>query len=179
MKLAEKYIPHYTYNDWLYWEGRWELIEGHPIAMSPMQIPEHQRIAADLIAEFILALRKAKCKGCKAYDPIDYKIAEDTIFEPDILIVCGKIHKKFLDFPPVSIVEILSKSTEEKDRGIKYRYYRQEGVKYYLIVDINKKDIEIYELINGKYMQQSYQRSFDFNLNEKCTISPQINNIWD
>ncbi len=91
MKLAEKYIPLYTYNDWLYWEGRWELIEGHPVAMSPMPIPEHQRVASELRTEFTLALRKSGCKDCKAYDPIDYKIAENTIFEPDILIVCGKI----------------------------------------------------------------------------------------
>lgn len=49
MKLAEKYIPLYTYNDWLYWEGRWELIEGHPVAMSPMPIPEHQRVASESI----------------------------------------------------------------------------------------------------------------------------------
>lgn len=47
MGLAEKYIPHYTYNDWLHREGRWELFKGHPIAMSPMPVPEHQRIAAE------------------------------------------------------------------------------------------------------------------------------------
>lgn len=179
MKLAEKYIPLYTYDDWLYWEGRWELIEGHPVAMSPMPIPEHQRVAADLMAELILALRKSGCKDCKVYDSIDYKIAENTIFEPDVLIVCGKINKKFLDFPPVLIIEILSKSTEEKDRGIKYRYYEQEGVKYYLIVDIKTKDIEIYELVKGKYQLQPYQKSFEFNLNEKCKISPELNNIWE
>lgn len=90
MGLAKKYIPHYTYDDWLHWKGRWELIEGHPIAMSPMPVPEHQRVAGELITEFTLALRKAGCKDCKVYQPLDYKIAEDTIFEPDVLIVCGR-----------------------------------------------------------------------------------------
>lgn len=179
MGLVEKYIPHYTYSDWLHWEGRWELIEGHPIAMSPMPVPEHQRVAAELRTEFTLALRKIGCKDCRAYDPIDYKIAEDTIFEPDILIVCGKINKNYLNFPPAVIIEILSKSTEEKDRGIKYKYYEQEGVKYYLIVDIKKKNLEIYELVKGKYHLQPYEKSFEFNLNDNCKISPQLDNIWE
>lgn len=179
MGLAKKYIPHYTYQDWLRWEGRWELIEGHAIAMSPMPVPEHQRIAAELRTEFTLALRKIGCKDCKAYDPIDYKIAEDTIFEPDILVICGKINKSYLDFPPVIIIEILSKSTKERDRGIKYNYYEQEGVKYYLIVDVNKKSLEIYEFVKGKYQLQPYQNSFQFQLNEKCIISPQLDNIWE
>jgi Uma2 family endonuclease len=179
MVSAQKYIPHYTYNDWLHWEGRWELIEGHPIAMSPMPVPQHQRIAAELIAEFILSVRKAGCKDCKVYEPLDYKVTEDTILEPDILIVCGKINKKFLDFPPALIVEILSKSTEERDRGIKYQCYEQEGVKYYLIVDIEKKNIEIYELIKGIYELHPYKDSYEFHLNEKCKISPKLDNIWE
>jgi len=179
MSLAEKYIPHYTYDDWIHWEGRWELIDGIPVAMSPMPMPEHQRVAGELITEFILALRKADCKHCKAYQPIDYKITDDTILVPDVLIVCGKINRSFLDFPPILVVEILSKSTEERDRGIKYEYYEQEGVRYYLIADIKQKTIEIYELINGKYQLQSNNTGFDFNLTDDCTITPELDNIWE
>ena len=179
MGLAKKYIPHYTYNDWLYWEGRWELIEGHPIAMSPMPVPEHQRIASELRTELTLALRKIGCENCKAYDPLDYKISDDTILQPDVLIVCGKINKKYLDFPPALVAEVLSPSTKDRDRKIKRDFYEREEVKYYLIVDINKKDIEIYELINGKYKLQSYEKGFEFNLNEKCTISPLLDNVWE
>lgn len=179
MGLAKKYIPHYTYAHWLHWEGRWELIKGHPIAMSPMPVPEHQRVAAELITEFILALRKAGCKDCKVYQPLDYKIAEDTILEPDVLIVCGKINKNFLDFPPALIAEILSKSTEERDRGIKYDFYEKEGVKYYIIVDLKKKKLEIYELIKGKYQLQPYQNSLEFQLNERSKISAELDNIWE
>lgn len=128
MGVAEKYIPHYTYDNWVHWEGRWELIEGVPVAMSPMPHPEHQRVASELVTELTLALRDRGCNECKVYQPIDYKIAENTILEPDILIVCGKISKNYLDFAPALIVEVLSKSTEEKDRGIKYGLYQQEKV---------------------------------------------------
>ncbi|MEJ7827118.1 MAG: Uma2 family endonuclease [Segetibacter sp.] len=179
MRLAEKFLPHYTYDDWLNWEGRWELIEGHPIAMSPMPVPEHQRVAGELITELTLALRKSKCKSCKAYQPLDYKISDDTIFEPDILIVCGKINRNYLDFPPALIVEILSKSTEERDRGIKYDYYEREGVKYYLIVDAKKRSIEIYELVNDHYQLQEYKNAFEFTLEDNCIITPELQNVWE
>ena len=147
--------------------------------MSSMPLPEHQRVAAELRSELTLALRKLSCRDCRAYDPIDYKVAEDIIFEPDILIVCGKINKSYLDFPPVLIVEVLSNSTEEKDRGIKYKCYQQEGVKYYLIVDCKKQSIEIYSLINGMYqLQSTYDRNFQFELRDNCTIAPDLDRIW-
>jgi len=179
MGVAVKYIPHYTYDDWVHWEGRWELIDGVPIAMSPMPLPEHQRVASELRTELTLALRKIGCKNCSAFDTIDYKIADDTIFEPDVIVVCGRINKPYLDFTPPLIMEILSKSTEEKDRGIKYDYYEQQGVKYYLIVDWRKKSIELYELIDGKYQLQTYQNSFEFELSENCKISPKLDNVWE
>ncbi|TCK06622.1 hypothetical protein [Phorcysia thermohydrogeniphila] len=28
-------LPHYTYEDYKHWEGKWELIEGIPYAMCP------------------------------------------------------------------------------------------------------------------------------------------------
>jgi Uma2 family endonuclease len=179
MGLAEKYIPHYTYNDWIRWEGRWELIEGVPVAMSPMPLPEHQRVASELRTELTLALRKSGCKTCKAYDPLDYKIAEDVILVPDVLVVCGEINRSFLNFPPSLVIEILSRATEERDREVKYNYYEQDGVRFYLIVDTKKKTIEIFQLINGKYHLQPYRNNFTFTLNDDCAITPEFANIWD
>ncbi len=179
MSALKKYLPHYTYNDWLQWEGRWELIEGHPIAMSPMPIPEHQRVAAEIRTEFTLALRNAKCSTCKAYDPIDFKISEETILQPDALIVCGKIPKSYLDFPPALVVEVLSASTEGRDRSVKYELYQNQGVKYYLIADIKSRSVEIYELIERRYMLRQTPGNFDFSLELGCNISPELGNIWE
>jgi len=178
MALSDKIIPHYTYQDYIQWEGRWELIEGHPIAMSPLPIPEHQRLSANLIYEFKNELKK-NCKDCKVYSPLDYKISEDTTIQPDVLIVCGKIKKPYLDFPPLVAVEILSPSTMLRDRNTKYFIYQEQGVKYYLIVDADKSIIEIYQLINGKYEVQPYINGFGFYFNENCEISPQLDNIWE
>lgn len=179
MVISEKIIPHYTYDDWLHWEGAWELIEGHPIAMSPSPVPAHQRVAAELRTELVLALRKSNCKKCRVYDPLDYKIAHDTILVPDILIICGEVKKKYLDFPPSLVVEILSPSTVLRDRNTKYQYYQQQGVKYYLIVDADKKNIEVYLLQDGQYSLQVINNSYAFHLNDDCTITPDLSNIFD
>ncbi len=42
MGYPNKILPYYTYEDYLRWEGQWEVIEGIPYAMSPMPRPEHQ-----------------------------------------------------------------------------------------------------------------------------------------
>jgi hypothetical protein len=87
MSVAHRYLPHYTYDDYVHWEGQWELIDCIPYAMSPAPVPQHQWIASNLGAKFRDALKNACCH-CKVYMPIDYKLSEDTVFNPDLLIVC-------------------------------------------------------------------------------------------
>lgn len=177
MGIANKILPHYTFEDWLHWEGRWELIEGHPIAMSPSPLPEHQRIAAEMTTELTLSIRKAACKKCRVYHPMDYVIAQDTIVVPDLLIVCGDIRKKFLDFPPALIVEILSPSTALRDRNTKFELYQQQGVKYYLIVDAQAKELEVYQWENGAYKKETGADRFQFHVGD-CTIAPDFSKLF-
>lgn len=179
MGIANKIIPHYTYEDWVHWEGKWELIEGHPIAMSPTPIPRHQRAASEIRTQLTLALRESGCKHCRAYDPLDYKIADDTILIPDVLIVCGEIKKKFLDFPPALVAEVLSPSTALKDRHTKYELYQQQGVPYYLIVDADAKSIEVHHLQNGQYILQNESIAPEIILAPDCTIRPVFHNVFD
>ncbi|MBX2921441.1 MAG: Uma2 family endonuclease [Chitinophagaceae bacterium] len=178
MGLANKILPHYTYNEYQQWEGRWELIEGHPIAMSPLPVPKHQKTSARLIVAFGSVLKK--CNHCEVYDPLDYKISEDTIIQPDILIVCNEIKKPYLDFPPALVVEILSPSTALRDRHTKFELYRTQGVHYYLIVDADEEKIEIYELQNGGYQLRvnAATPQFTFQLEEGCSVTPDFADIW-
>jgi Uma2 family endonuclease len=179
MSIAEKYRPYYTYEDYCQWEGKWELIEGMPYAMSPAPIPAHQRVSLLLSFQFETAL-KTGCKKCKTYIPLDWKITEDTIVQPDLLIVCDKIEKKFLDFPPVLIVEILSPATAAKDRGLKMEIYQSQKVKYYLIADPQFKKLEVYQLLNEKYEPVSINPdAYIFNLNEECSAEVNFSDIWD
>lgn len=181
MSSAIKILPHYTYEDYCHWEGRWELIDGIPYAMSPAPSPEHQRIVMRLGRELINALEKAECKQCKVYDFIDLKISEDTIIQPDVSIVCKPIIKNFLDFPAILVTEVLSPATAFKDRHVKYSLYEKMGIKYFLIIDIYKKTIEINTLQTSQYHLTDYQgtEAYQFELDEGCKIDVELNNIWE
>ncbi|MDQ6904354.1 MAG: Uma2 family endonuclease, partial [Bacteroidota bacterium] len=145
----------------------------------PTPVPPHQRAAAELITEFTLALRKSNCKKCKVYDFLDYKITDDTILVPDILVICGAVTKKYVDFPPSLVIEILSPSTALRDRHTKYELYQQQGVKYYLIVDVDKKNIEVYMLQDEQYSLQPMNGSYIFQFNDNCSISPDMSTIFN
>jgi Uma2 family endonuclease len=178
MSIAEKYRPHYTYDDYLNWEGNWELIEGMPYAMSPAPTPKHQRVSLLLSIQFEKALDK--CEHCKVFPPLDWKIEEDTIVQPDLLIVCDKIEKKFLDFPPSLVVEILSPSTASKDRGEKMELYLMQKVKYYVIVDPQFQKVEIYQFIDNQYQPVALNPdSYSFNLADDCTAEVNLLDIWE
>lgn len=173
-----KILPHYTYQDLQNWEGKWELIDGIPYAMSPMPIPRHQYIAANLTSEFRFQLKK--CKHCKTYLPLDYVIKDDIVLVPDLLIVCGEINKKFLDFPPALVAEVLSPSTALKDRHTKFGLYEQQGVKYYIIISPDIEEVEIYQLENGVYELKEKQRTFTFSFifEDECTATIDFADIW-
>ena len=181
MSSAIKILPHYTYEEYCLWEGRWELIDGIPYAMSPSPIPKHQRVSANLIYEFENAIRNQKYKHCKVYDFIDVKVSEDTILQPDLSIVCKPITKNFLDFPAAMIVEILSPATAFKDRHVKFSLYEKMGIKYFLIIHIDKRSIEINTLQNSQYPLTSYTgtEAFTFVLEDECKIDVELDNIWD
>jgi Uma2 family endonuclease len=75
------------------------------------------------------------------YDFIDIKVAEDTILQPDALVVCNEIIKPFLDFPAAIVVEVLSPSTAIKDRNNKFYIYQSQKIPYYIIVDTDKNEV--------------------------------------
>jgi Uma2 family endonuclease len=178
---AVKLLPHYLYEDYCHWEGRWELIEGIPYAMSPAPWPRHQWVVVNIIYEFRKSLKESKCKNYKTYNFLDLKIEEDTILQPDASIICGEIHKKYVDFPPALVVEILSETTALKDRITKFSIYEKFGIKYYLIVDPKNESVEIYLIEGPGYNLQSFSpdKPFTFSLSDDCNIDMVMKNIWE
>jgi Uma2 family endonuclease len=87
--------------------------------------------------------------------------------------------KKYLDFAPSLVVEILSPATALRDRHTKFELYRQQGVKYYLIVDADEKSIEIFMLKNAVYALQKFNKSYTFDLENNYSITPHLSNIFE
>jgi Uma2 family endonuclease len=178
MSKPVKILPHYTYDDWIHWEGQWKLIDGIPHAMRPMPVPKHQRIANAVGGEFYLALKH--CKKCQAFQAIDYKIEDDIIVQPDLLIVCADINKKYLDFAPDLVVEISSPSTALKDRHSKFTIYEQQQIKYYLIVNPDKEEVEVYSIEDGAYQLKQTGKCFTFKFffQDNCAATVDFGEIW-
>jgi Uma2 family endonuclease len=181
MSSAEKILPHYTYKDYCQWEGRWEVIDGIPYAMSPAPTPKHQKVASKIKTRLTVAIENANCKECEVYDFMDYLIEEDTILQPDGLVVCGEIEKKYLDFAPKLVVEVLSPSTALKDRHTKFNIYKEKGVLYYLMANVEKDILEIYHLVNREYVLQSLNAdgSYDFEYEKDCVAKTVLKTIFE
>ncbi|TMI75054.1 MAG: Uma2 family endonuclease [Bacteroidetes bacterium] len=90
-------------------------------------------------------------KGCKLYGS-DFRIhiPENFLFTyPDFSIVCGKaltsdIYTDNLTNPSV-IIEILSKSTKNYDRGMKFALYRSiKTLQEYILIDSTSVTVETY-----------------------------------
>ena len=178
MGITQKILPHYTYEDYKLWEGKWELIDGFPIAMSPSPVPKNQLIVASLIIDLGIALKK--CNDCRVYDATDNLISEDTVVQPDLVVLWHKPTKQFIDFTPSLVAEILSSSTALRDRYTKYELYQNEGIKYYLIVDADGKKIEIYQLVNNSYalVNETLSESFEFLFDDECRANVNFTDVW-
>lgn len=183
MSLAIDYDlnPHYTYEDYKNWEGRWEVIEGIAYAMSPMPTGKHQRLSLKIAFELEKNLKNLKsCKRCKALMPVDWEVDKNTIVQPDNLVVCDiDINFTKLTKTPIIIFEILSPSTAKKDKTFKYQIYEQVGVKYYIIIDPEKEVGLVYELNNFKYNFKGEFKKDNFNFDlDICKIEFDFSEVF-
>jgi len=176
--LKEEDLPCYSYDDYKLWEGDWELIHGVPYAMAPAPMIKHQAISNNIARYLGEALEN--CKTCQALLPVDWKIDNNTIVEPDNLIICHEPQNDaYITQAPKVIFEILSKSTAHKDKNLKYSLYEKEGVDYYIIVDPTESIAKVYKLHEGKYIKvcDTHNDSVDFELDE-CEFSFDFGKIW-
>jgi len=170
-------LPHYTYDDYKMWEGKWELIDGVPYSMSPSPIFEHQDISSNISYELKSLLKD--CKKCKSILAVDWIVSDDTVVCPDNSIVCEDITSKFIETTPKIIFEVLSPSTKKVDRNRKYNLFQEKGVKYYILVEPKGNFAEVYELVNGYYKLKGEltEEIFIFDLDE-CKIEFNFKNIF-
>jgi Uma2 family endonuclease len=179
MVAQSKYYPHYTWDDYQHWEGAWEIIEGIPYAMSPAPTVRHQSISQRIALH--LGNQLKNCKTCQALLPIDWRISDDTVVQPDNLVVCGDIGDTYLAFAPSLIFEVLSPSTAQKDQTLKFELYQREGVKYYVMVDPVSQVAKVFALAeDGRYIKKSdaRQNRFLFELTDDCQFEFDFSEIW-
>ncbi len=132
---------------------RYELHEGE-LSVTPAPSPKHQQVIGNL---FVVLFHHVKSRGLGEIfvSPIDCILSDVTIVQPDIVHVetvrLPAISARGIEGPPTLVVEILSPSTIQIDRNVKFQLYARHGVPYYWIVDPNAQSIEAYTLTGGAY----------------------------
>lgn len=132
---------------------RYELFEGE-LQVTPAPTTQHQRVSGNL--EFLLRAHvRTHALGEVLDAPIDVILDRGTVVQPDILFVSKKrlaiITERAVEGPPDLVVEILSESTAQRDRGVKQQLYARYGVAHYWIVDPMSRSLAEYVLAERAY----------------------------
>ena len=167
----------YTYDDYKMWEGRWELFGGAPIAMSPEPMVRHQSLASRIIR--IIGNQLENCLECEVLGEVDYKVNEDTVLRPDVVLICNEQNEAYLTKAPEIIVEIISKSTAKWDEVYKFDICEAEKVKYYIIVYPDDLRAKVYKLDGKSYDKQGdfTIESYDFD-ETMCQVSLDFEKVF-
>ena len=147
-------------------EDYYETPEGYPLELINgrfyvMESPgsKHQSIVYEL--GFVIGGYIKKNKGkCRVYPgPFDVELPTEkgTVVVPDITVVCdtSKVDKKGLKGVPDWVIEVLSASTQNKDKKEKLAVYEAVGVKEYWIVDPFENKVRVYRLRNTTEQNES------------------------
>ena len=127
-------------------DRRYELLDGDLI-MAPAPNLKHQEVLFRLIQElgrYILDhhLGKLFCAPCDVF------LSDTNVVQPDLLFVSRERTHLLSDGEKVRgapdlVVEILSPSTADKDRGVKRELYGRYGVAEYWLVDPMAETVSI------------------------------------
>jgi len=150
-------------------ETKSEFLNGEMFAMSGAS-RGHNLIVANLLRDLGVALRSG---DCEVY-PSDMRVhlpVTGLYAYPDVTVICGV--PKFLDdafdtlLNPTLLVEVLSPSTADYDRGRKFEHYRTIGsLQEFLLVDQESVHVVRYEKRDdGKWiLSETRDRSVDLQL---------------
>lgn len=141
----------YTWAEYLAFErgsnARNEFFNGEIYAMAG-GTPEHAKLSARVIRELGNQLRG---KGCEPFSSdLRVRVAATGLASyPDVSVICGPTQSDPQDpntiLNPTVLVEVLSSSTEEYDRGAKFEHYRQiPALREYVLVSHRERLIEVF-----------------------------------
>ncbi len=172
----------FTWDDYQSWDDkrRWELVGGEAYEMTPAPVPRHQEIVGNLFPELRRFFAGKKCNVFLA--PIDVRLSEEDVVQPDIVVVCDRrqVTPTHIEGAPTLVVEILSPSTGLHDRTRKMPLYARAGVgevwlvtPYPWLVEVFQLDGDRY-LVHGAYSKKDRLHSPGF---PKLTIS--LSKVFD
>jgi len=145
-----------------------EKIDGKIYLMSA-PCSEHIDVQANLTIIFGDYFKKKKRK-CRIRQDDKTNIDDKTYFKPDLKVVCFEKNDGGM---PVIVIEVLSKSTRDRDLSVKMEKYARLGAKEYWIITWEMSSIDIYLLNDNQTYEfyKSYVIISDEELNEDDELS--------
>jgi Uma2 family endonuclease len=122
---------------------KWELVEGHPVAMAGGTV-RHALISANIAEAVGPSARKL---GCRALRDLFVSVAanDHQLFDPDVLIRCDPADETARSIDdPVAVFEVLSPSTMARDRGVKFdAYTHMASLRFIALVYSAEERVEV------------------------------------
>lgn len=140
---------------------RYEIYDGE-VFVVPTPLPLHQRAVGRLLR--ILDDYVARQGGEVLVSPIDIVFSEYDVIQPDLVYFSVGRHHLVPDKLPIRsspdlVVEVLSPSTSDTDRGRKLQTFARFGVPEYWIVDPQAPTLEVLALAGAQYQLRSRMRA--------------------
>ena len=125
-----------------------ELLEGEVI-LSPSPSRRHQRVSVRL-SYLLESWCEKQQSGEVLTCPMDVRLDTENVVQPDVFLVLNEHRERLRDWgmegAPDLVMEILSPSNAQVDRGLKRQLYAAHGVREYWLVDPQEARISIYRL---------------------------------
>ncbi|MDR0719402.1 MAG: Uma2 family endonuclease [Treponema sp.] len=148
----------YTYNDYCEIDdsNRYEVIDGELYMMSSPS-SRHQLVVGEM---YVQLYEKLQGKSCTPYvSPMDVRLfyeedgLDDTVVQPDVFVVCDKDKngKNSINGAPDFVIEVLSPSNSIFEIILKQEAYERSGVKEYWMIDSDKKELMMFELVDSVF----------------------------
>jgi Uma2 family endonuclease len=132
----------------------YEVIDGD-LYMTTAPDLDHQRPIRDLVTYIWLHVLRNEL-GEVFFAPVGLILDDENGLQPDLVYVekarRAILTRRGIRGTPTLVAEVLSPSTEGRDRGIKMRRYATAGVAHYWIVDPEARTLEAHELHERQYV---------------------------
>jgi Uma2 family endonuclease len=152
-KAFKRWVEHRPVTDL----NRYELTDGR-IVMTPPAGWEHGE-AEVRVSHILLGFVEKNSLGKVFGSSTGYDLPSGDTLEPDVSFISNERWSKgpqvgrrqFLKIVPNLVVEILSPATAQRDRVEKKRIYEVNGVDEYWLLDSDRREVTVFQLIGGRY----------------------------
>lgn len=176
----------YSWDEYLALEAssnvKHEFLGGQIYAMAG-GTPEHAALKAAVTG---LLFGQIRASRCRAHDSdLRVRVPETGLATyPDVTVVCGPYERDPSDKNsvnnPTLIVEVLSPSTEEYDRGDKFEHYKRiAALRQYVLVSHRERQIEVWSRAESGGWTQAIARGGGRVVLESIGAELAVDDVYD